>query len=235
MYKEDFRSMGGHDKLFAPMELEDSDIFNRFHLCDYKLIQSRDAFVYHMTCRGSRFKDGIEIERVIDLPDGTKWYKPKDSEEYTKLRQNKFKEWWRKWHTDVLHDELMMPIVPNRYNTTFVVHNCHPQLLQALEPWCDRLYVDCEYGGYVTKEQNETMFDLSDKIHSIGDEMKGDVHIMFDGSKIVPQHFETFIKNIPFIIQQTDSVGSFEWDIFQLHIFNLRTKDMVVPFFKNIF
>jgi glycosyltransferase involved in cell wall biosynthesis len=235
LYKEDFRSMGGHDKLFAPMELEDSDIFNRFHLCDYKLIQSRDAFVYHMTCRGSRFKDGIEIEKEIPLPDGTIWYKPKDSKEYLELRQNKFKEWWRKWHTDVLHDDLMMPIVPNRYDTTFVVHNCQPQLLQALEPWCDRLYVDCEYDGYVTKEQNETMFDLSDKIHSIGDEMKGDVQIMFDASKLTNDNFAQFIKNIPFIIQQTDSVGSFEWDIFQLHIFNLRTKDMVVPFFKNVF
>ena len=61
MYKEDFVSIGGHDFLFAPMELEDSDIFNRFHLNGYELIQSRDAFVYHMTCRGSRFKDGIEI------------------------------------------------------------------------------------------------------------------------------------------------------------------------------
>ena len=235
LYKEDFRSMGGHDKLFAPMELEDSDIFNRFHLCDYKLIQSRDAFVYHMTCRGSRFKDGIEIEKEIPLPDGTIWYKPKDSKEYLELRQNKFKEWWRKWHTDVLHDDLMMPIVPNRYDTTFVVHNCQPQLLAVLEPWCDRLYVDCEYDVYVSNEQNETMFDLSDKIHSIGDEMKGDVHIMFDASKLTNDNFTQFIKNIPFIIQQTDSVGSFEWDIFQLHIFNLRTKDMVVPFFKNVF
>jgi hypothetical protein len=97
------------------------------------------------------------------------------------------------------------------------------------------LYVDCEYDGYVTKEQNETMFDLSDKIHSIGDEMKGDVQIMFDASKLTNDNFAQFIKNIPFIIQQTDSVGSFEWDIFQLHIFNLRTKDMVVPFFKNVF
>jgi glycosyltransferase involved in cell wall biosynthesis len=235
LYKEDFRTMGGHDKLFAPMELEDSDIFNRFHLCDYKLIQSRDAFVYHMTCRGSRFKDGIEIEREIPLPDGTIWYKPKDSKEYLELRQNKFKEWWRKWHTDVLHDELMMPIVPNRYDTTFVVHNCHPQLLGVLESWCDRLYVDCEYQSYVDNEQKETMFDLSDKIHEIGDEMKGDVQIMFDGSKLTNENFTSFIKNIPFIIQQTDSVGSFEWDIFQLHIFNLRTKDMVIPFFKNVF
>jgi len=235
LYKEDFRTMGGHDKLFAPMELEDSDIFNRFHLCDYKLIQSRDAFVYHMTCRGSRFKDGIEIEREIPLPDGTIWYKPKDSKEYLELRQNKFKEWWRKWHTDVLHDELMMPIVPNRYDTTFVVHNCYPQLLGALEPWCDRLYVDCNYQWYVDEEQKETMFDISDKIHSIGDEMKGDVQIMFDGSKLTNDNFTQFIKNIPFIVQQTDSVGSFEWDVFQLHIFNLRTKDMVPPFFKNIF
>ena len=235
LYKEDFRSMGGHDKLFAPMELEDSDIFNRFHLCDYKLIQSRDAFVYHMTCRGSRFKDGIEIEKEIPLPDGTIWYKPKDSKEYLELRQNKFKEWWRKWHTDVLHDELMMPIVPNRYDTTFVVHNCHPQLLAVLEPWCDRLYVDCKYEWYINDEQKETMFDLSDKMHSIGDEMKGNVHIMFDGSKLTNEIFTSFIKNIPFIIQQADSVGSFEWDIFQLHIFNLITKDMVPPFFKNVF
>jgi len=235
LYKEDFRSMGGHDLLFAPMELEDSDIFNRFHLCDYKLIQSRDAFVYHMTCRGSRFKDGIEIEKEIPLPDGTIWYKPKDSIEYLELRQNKFKEWWRKWHIDVLHDELMMPIVPNRYDTTFVIYNCHAQLLQALEPWCDRLYVDCDYENYLNKEQKETMFDLSDKIHPIGDGMKGDVQIMFDGLQLTSDNFTKFIKNIPFIIQQTDSVGSFEWDIFQLHIFNLRTKDMVQPFFKNVF
>jgi hypothetical protein len=235
LYKEDFAQIGGHDLLFAPMELEDSDIFNRFHLQQYQLIQSRDAFVYHMTCRGSRFKDGIEIEKEIPLPDGTIWYKPKDSKEYLELRQNKFKEWWRKWHTDVLHDELMMPIVPNRYDTTFVVHNCYPQLLGALEPWCDRLYVDCNYQWYVDEEKNETMFDISDKIHSIGDEMKGDVQIMFDGSKLTNENFTSFIKNIPFIIQQTDSVGSFEWDIFQLHIFNLKTKDMVTPFFKNVF
>jgi glycosyltransferase involved in cell wall biosynthesis len=235
VYKEDFVSIGGHDKLFAPMELEDSDLFNRFHLQQYKLIQSRDAFVYHMTCRGSRFKDGLKIERIIDLPDGTKWYKPEDSVEYTLLRQNKFKEWWRKWHTDVLHDDLMMPIVGNRYDTTFVVHNCNQQLLKVLEPWCDRIYVDCEYKEFAQHEQTESMFDLTNKFHSIGDEMKGDVQILFDGSKITSDHFQTFIKNIPFIIQQTDQLGSFQWDIFQIHIFNLNTKDMVYPFFKNVF
>lgn len=235
LYKEDFAQIGGHDLLFAPMELEDSDIFNRFHLQQYELIQSRDAFVYHMTCRGSRFKDGIEIEREIPLPDGTIWYKPKDSEEYTKLRNNKFREWWRKWHTDVLHDDLMMPIVPNRYTTSFVVHNCSTHLLGVLEPWCDDIYVDCDFGSYVSSEENESMFKITDKVHNIGDVMKNDVQILFDGSKLTNEHYTQFIKNIPFIVQQTDSVGSFEWDIFQLHILNLRTKDMVQPFFKNIF
>ena len=54
-------------------------------------------------------------------------------------------------------------------------------------------------------------------------------------AKLNENNFTAFIKNIPFIIQQNDSIGSFQWDIFQLHILNLRTKDMVTPFFKNIF
>jgi len=235
MYKEDFRNMGGHDKLFAPMELEDSDIFNRFHLCDYKLIQSRDAFVYHMTCRGSRFKDGIEIEREIPLPDGTIWYKPKDSKEYLELRETKFKEWWRKWHTDVLHDDNMQPIVPKRYDTTFIVQNCNDSLLAILEPWCDRMYVDCEFNSYVEKENKNSMFDISQKIYSMNDELFGDVVIRFDGTKLSYDNFNEFIKNVPFIVQQNNSTGTFSWDIFEIEIDSLRTKNMIKPFFKNVF
>jgi glycosyltransferase involved in cell wall biosynthesis len=235
IYKEDFTSIGGHDKLFAPMELEDSDIFNRFHLNGYKLIQSRDAFVYHMTCRGSRFKDGIEIEKIIDLPDGTKWYKPKDSEEYTKLRQNKFREWWRKWHTDVLHDENMMPIVPTRYSTTFIIDNCTPQILSILEPWCDDIYVNCDFGIYVASENSQSLYDIPTKVHRIGDGLKNNVHIRFDASKLRNEHFTEFIKKIPFIIEETDSIGQFNWDIFSINILSLQTTDMIKPHFKNIF
>jgi len=235
LYREDFRTMGGHDKLFAPMELEDSDIFNRFHLCDYELLQSRDAFVYHMTCRGSRFKDGIEIEKEIPLPDGTIWYKPKDSAEYLELRQNKFKEWWRKWHTDVLHDDSMQPIVPKRYDTTFVVQNCSDSLLSILEPWCDRIYVDCEFDSYVETENKNSMFDISEKVYSVNDELFGDVVIRFDGSKLNYEHFNQFIKNIPFVIQENNSTGTFGWDIFEVEIYKLKTKDMIKPFFKNVF
>lgn len=235
LYKEDFTSIGGHDLLFAPMELEDSDIFNRMDLARYELVQSRDAFVYHMTCRGSRFKDGIEIEKEIPLSDGTIWYKPKDSVEYLELRQNKFKEWWRKWHTDVLHDDNMQPIVPKRYDTAFIIQNCSENLLAALEPWCDRIYVDCEFDSYVEKENKNSMFDISEKVYSVNDELFGDVVVRFDGSKLNYEHFNQFIKNIPFIIQENNSTGTFGWDIFEIEIYKLKTKDMIKPFFKNVF
>ena len=55
MYKEDFLSIGGHDELFTPQSKEDSDLFNRFVLNGYNVIQSWDALVYHFTSRGSRF------------------------------------------------------------------------------------------------------------------------------------------------------------------------------------
>ena len=55
MYKEDFLAIGGHDELFAPQSKEDSDIFNRFVLNGYKVLQTWEGLVYHFTSRGSRF------------------------------------------------------------------------------------------------------------------------------------------------------------------------------------
>jgi glycosyltransferase involved in cell wall biosynthesis len=59
LYKADFQSIGGHDPLFAPFPYEDSDIFQRWIMAGYELIQSRDAFVYHLTCRGHRWNDQV--------------------------------------------------------------------------------------------------------------------------------------------------------------------------------
>ena len=55
MYKSDYLAIGGHDELFAPQSKEDSDLFNRFVLNGYNVIQSWDGLVYHFTSRGSRF------------------------------------------------------------------------------------------------------------------------------------------------------------------------------------
>lgn len=228
MYVSDFFAIGGHDKLFAPMELEDSDIFNRFYLMGYELIQSWDAFVYHMTCRGSRFKEGLQIENEIRLSDGTTWYKPKDSEEYKQLRQVKFREWWRKWGMNVLHDSKMLPIVKNKYNISFVVKNIYPSLLEFLEPWCDRIYIDNETvaSDYIKKEQLKSLFDISKRVLSV-DSISSDasdygVLVTFDGKNFQTNHIEV-IQTLSDIIEKTNDIGRFEWDIFNFEIFNLTT------------
>ena len=205
MYKADFI---GHDPLFAPMELEDSDIFNRFFLNGYDLVQSRDALVYHMTCRGSRFKDGLEIEKEIPLPDGTIWYKPKDSEEYIKLRQIKFREWYRKWHQDVLHDELMLPIVKPVLNVGIVAKNCNINALAFLEQWCDTIYVDCDYNSYVAIEQQNTNFNLSKRIKSIEHNVNNDVIVELDCNKITQEDVK-IITNLGEIVSENNDLGKF--------------------------
>jgi glycosyltransferase involved in cell wall biosynthesis len=242
MYKKDFIAIGGHDLLFAPMELEDSDIFNRMYLAGYKFIQSRDAFVYHMTCRGSRFKDGIEIEKEIPLPDGTIWYKPKDSQEYLDLRNKKFREWWRKWHTNVLHDANMKPIVPGKYETAFVIHNCNLSLLEALEPWCDRIYVDevFEIGraqDYIEIERSNTMFDLDKRVLTIGHNDpvgENDIVVEFDAKQFRLEYFD-LIAQIPLILDTVTETGVYQFEIFTLKINSLDKKDMIKPWFKNVF
>jgi len=223
MYKKDFLSIGGHDKkVFAPMELEDSDLFNRFLLAGYNLIQSRDSFVYHMTCRGSRFKDGVKIESQIQLNDGTVWYKPKDSDEYLTLRNLKFREWWRKWHMDVLHDENLLPIVYDRYDIGFIIKNCSDQLLYVLEPWCDKIYIEKSKSleNYIISEEKYSKFNIKNKIKNITDDKTNDVLLEFDGNNFNRDHIN-FIKTLPAILSNTNDIGEFEFDIFKIKISSL--------------
>ncbi len=235
MYKEDFQNIGGHDPLFAPMELEDSDIFNRMHLRGYDLIQSRDSFVYHMTCRGSRFKDGLEIEEEIPLSDGTIWYKPKDSKEYLDLRAIKIREWLRKWGHMVKHDDLMYPVIPHKYNIGFVVENCSYDILRELEPWCSDIYGDWvghkgfHVNKYIEEEQPNTNFNLSKKIHTQHTNPTNDIIVRFDCSRLIQQSW-SIIQNLSIILADSGKIGIMNLDIFEFEIRNLKTyeKNLVV-------
>jgi glycosyltransferase involved in cell wall biosynthesis len=236
MYKSDFEAIGGHDPLFAPMELEDSDIFNRMHLAGYELIQSRDSFVYHMTCRGSRFKDGIEIEAEIPLPDGTIWYKPKDSDEYKALRAIKFREWWRKWGQNVLHDELMMPKVLPKYNIAFVVKTCNSQMLELLEPWCDRIYIDDDMqvltSHYIDREQKNTSYDLEKRVLTVGyndPEGENDIIVTLDRKTFTDYDYQ-LIQNLSAIIQDSGEPGTFRLNNLEITIISKESyvSDLIV-------
>ncbi len=105
IYKEDFQKIGGHDFIFAPFPYEDSDIFQRWILAGYKLIQSRDAFVYHLTCRGHRW-----TKKIGDNDDFFK-----------KCELKSRKEYLRKWGCWIKNDEYQMPIVPKRFKNRYLL------------------------------------------------------------------------------------------------------------------
>jgi glycosyltransferase involved in cell wall biosynthesis len=233
MYVEDFLSIGGHDKrVFAPMELEDSDLFNRFKLAGYQFIQARDAFVYHMTCRGSRFKDGVNIIQEIPVGGGKVWKRSEDSEEYTTLRQIKFREWWRKWHMNVLHDKMMMPIVCKRYDVGFVINQIHQniQLLPLLEPWCDTLYSNLDVWQkeqYTTNEEKTSHFNIGQKLRSLKPEggFTNDILVEFRVEEFRRDHYQ-FIENLMFILEDSiTEIGEFEYDIFKITVNSLETHE----------
>ena len=210
MYKSDYLAVGGHDKLFAPQSKEDSDLFNRFVLNGYKIIQSWDALVYHFTSRGSRFNKhaGGGAGR--------------NSDEWLHTTTKNGNEFIRKWGHFVMHDELMKPIIPPKYNIAYVVKNCPGQLLSVLEPWCDRIYIENQdiVNIYIDREQENTSFDLSKRvfIESNNDPIgENDIVVEFDATQLTQQNFHLLMQ-MPNIIQESGEIGKFELDIFTIEV-----------------
>lgn len=204
IYKQDFLSIGGHDLLFAPTSKEDSDIFNRFLLNGYKFVQLWEACVYHLTCRGSRFNPTITSIGT----DSTEW-----QEQNVKSARN----FIRKWGHFVKHNDMMKPVVPNRYNVGFVVLNCDEYRVALLEPWCDTLYSDVPYSRYIAAEQKNTKFDLVKKLKTYEEPKTNDVLVTFDGNKMTNQSFE-FFNMLQMMLEDSGAVGELEYDIFKLKI-----------------
>jgi glycosyltransferase involved in cell wall biosynthesis len=217
IYKDDFQSIGGHDPLYAPQSKEDSDIFNRFKLAGYELIQTWRGFVYHMTCRGSRFKDG-----AMRNPAGQVFMKGRESSEWLAQNLRSTRNFIRKWGHFVKHDSLLHPIVPPKYDVGFVVDNCDSNMLKELEPWCSKIYVDTYVEDYIDKEQPDTQFDLNERIYSIDSDKTNDIIIRFDAEKLTPQNFQILV-NLSEILQESGEVGTMELEIFKFEIKSLKT------------
>ena len=221
--KSDWDYIGGHDPIFAPQSKEDSDIFNRFYLAGYEFVQVWRGLVYHMTCRGSRFKDG-----AIRNPDGQVFMKNRESEEWLKQNQKSTREFIRKWGHFVKHDTMMKPIVPPKYSVGFVVENCTTQMLEMLEPWCDNIYGDfVGHKGYgVNKyiEEERTSFDLKKRIHSDHLNPTDKVVVRFDCDRLDNEQFQ-IVQNLSEILQDSGEIGISEVGIFNIEIKSLKSTE----------
>jgi len=229
IYKDDFLSIGGHDPLYAPQSKEDSDIFNRFVLAGYDIKQTWKGFVYHMTCRGSRFKDG-----AMRNPAGQVFMKGRESSEWLAQNLRSTRNFIRKWGHMVKHDELMMPIIPPKYDVGFVVENCDYNMLKELEPWCSDIYGDwvghkgLGVNKYIEEEQNDTQFNLKKKIHSQHINPINGVVVRFDCNQLNSDNFQILV-NLSDILKDSAELGTMQLEIFHFEIKSLDTyeKDLI--------
>ena len=137
--------------------------------------------------------------------------------------QKNMRNFIRKWGTMVRHDPLMKPLVAPKYDIGFVVKNCSYEILYELEPWCSTIYVNPEHiAGYIGMEQDNTLFNLKDRIKYISDEVTNDVVVEFDVKELSAKHFN-FISNLSDVISDSGEIGEMEYDIFKITINKLKT------------
>ena len=196
-YRKDFQEIGGHDPLYAPQSKEDSDIFNRFQLNGVKFIQTWEGFVYHMTCRGSRFNPTITQVG-------------KESDEWLAQNQRSTRNFIRKWGHFVMHDKFMKPIIPPKFNIGLKLFNSNLEVLYHLEPWFDNTIVGAPIiKEYIEKEQKNTAYDLSQRVLREYDQCKNNIVVRLDAKEFNQETFG-FIQQLSLIIHQHGQIGTFD-------------------------
>ena len=214
--KDDFLRIHGHDPLFAPQSKEDSDIFNRFMLAGYEFVQTWQGYVYHMTCRGSRFKDGAKRN-----PDGQVFMKGRETDEWLQQNHRSTRNFIRKWGSMVLHDEYLRPIIPPKYDVGLIVDNCTEPFLYELEPYCNQIYLDDDglFQNYIDREQQNCGYDLGAKLVTKKIKPFNDVLIKFDCNQLDNANWQIFTQ-FPRIIEESGEPNT----TFELDIFTIKTK-----------
>ena len=219
IYKSDFQSIGGHDPLYAPQSKEDSDIFNRFQLAGYEFIQTWGGFVYHMTCRGSRFADGAKRN-----PDGQVFMKGRETDEWLKQNHKSTRNFIRKWGHFVKHDSYLKPIIPPKYDIGFVIGNCREDILYELEPWCSKIYVDSPLiNRYIEQEQPETDFDLEKRVIPSTHKHTNDIIVEFSGRDFTSDSFNIITSLSEILANDKLEIGEFELGIFSIKVNKIKT------------
>ncbi len=194
-WTDEFKEIGGHDLLFAPSSKEDSDIFNRFKLNGTEFLQTWKGFVYHLTCRGSRFNPNITTLG-------------QNSAEWLQQNERSHRNFIRKWGTPVLHDRYLHPIVPPKYNIEIILTNGSYELLRLLEPHCVRTYcVDLPQAVidlYQEREQPNTSFNLEDRLQFGSTHKKIALSVKVDGKYFTQEDYQN-LCNLPLILSEQNN------------------------------
>ncbi len=212
--KAEYLLLGGHDALhFAPYPEEDADLFLRFALAGYELIQSRDALCWHWISRGHRSwaKNGVG----------------KDDNMFQFYQNRARRNYLRKWHKWMTFDEYHHPIPHKVYNVGFVLKDVTTEdFLHFVEPWATNIFVDNMVCAerYISKEQATTKLDLKQRIlnHGYIDEVNNDILLTFSQKDFMAQANEA--SGIIMKLSDIISEGIEDNSEFELGFFKLKTK-----------
>ncbi len=230
LYKDTWNSIGGHDTRFRRSR-EDSDILIRLILNDTKIIQAWNALVYHFTCTSSRGKD---------------WFDPnnKEAQQRTKLQQYadsiEMSRFFRKWGR-FSHDIKKLPVYNISAVITGTLHEQNAYKFKIIEPFfnkiqIDQYFIDGIQPEYINQHQAANkllnisadvwndysyMYNDNEFIKRITTEnIEDDVVITFDLDQLTDFQVNSFILNLQQIIHQTNELGEFVYDIFNINIQN---------------
>ena len=197
MPKDKLLEIGGLDSLFNPMFCEDDDLIRRWQLLGMNCFTSLDAICYHFVSKTSRFSEE---------------YQNKTQQIEMKSNRNFIRKWGNRSNAP-------------KFNIAFRIKNCTFQLLELLEPWCDRVYSDTDWMKYIVLEQPNTKFDLRKRCHSLTETDRydyDDVVIEIDGTRFIQQDFD-YIQRMCEILNDVNETGQYELGNLQIAVNFIKT------------
>jgi GT2 family glycosyltransferase len=203
--------IGGMDNLFNPMFCEDDDLIRRWKLIGMECFTALDAICYHFVSKTSRFSEEYQ-----------------NRTQQIELASNR--NYIRKWGS-----KLDVP----KYNIGIQVTNCTLPVLDLLEPYCDRIYIDDEMqvitSHYMDKEQSKTKFDLAKRVMTTRYNNPydyDDIVVEVDAKRITQQD-AAYIFMLPSIIQESGEVGAFRLGNLKITIQHLETYENTLIQFEK--
>ena len=196
----------GHDPIFLSV-FEDADLFRRFKLHGYDLIQSWSAMVYHLTCRGGQF---AHAEKMED-------FKTK-SEDWNKNNTISMYEYIRKWGGFLKQSDTLEPIPNIKYNIGIEINNCKSEKILTIEPYFDHIKVDIDPKSYCDYMQPYTAFDMKSKFV---EELQDDIILIADFEDMIKDEnaFQSLLGSLQDLIHNdSEDLGVYQLGAFKLDI-----------------
>jgi len=194
----------GHDPVFRSV-FEDADLFRRFKLYGYDLIQSWSAMVYHLTCRGGQF---AHAEKMEDFQ--------KKDEAWQINNSISMNEYIRKWGGFLKQTDTLEPIPNIKYNIGLKILNCFDSKILGIEPFFDQIQCEADSSNYVKGASALTSFNLDSKFVQ---ELTTDMILEADYKDILNNQelFNYILHNLPELItNEVEEPGEYELQVFKL-------------------